>query len=75
MQVANASESPPSGRVFKIEKNLCTVLSQNMASAVPLPLKGQSVRNLRRERPERAVSPQPRATPWVSVHKNLRPVR
>ena len=46
-----------------------------MASAVPLPLKGQSVRNLRRERPERAVSPQPRATPWVSVHKNLRPVR
>ena len=27
------------------------------------------------ERPERATSPQPRATPWVSVHKRLRPVR
>ena len=32
-------------------------------------------RNPRRERPERAVSPQPRATPWVSVHKRPRPVR
>ena len=32
-------------------------------------------RNLRRERPERAASPQPRATPWVSVYKRLRPVR
>ena len=31
--------------------------------------------NLRRERPERAASPQPRATPWVSAHKRLRPVR
>ena len=31
--------------------------------------------NLRRERPERAASSQPRATPWVSVHKRLRPVR
>ena len=29
----------------------------------------------RRERPERAASSQPRATPWVSVHKSLRPVR
>ena len=28
-----------------------------------------------KERPERAVSPEPRATPWVSVHKRLRPVR
>ena len=28
-----------------------------------------------KERPERAVSPQPRATPWVSIHKHLRPVR
>ena len=32
-------------------------------------------RNPRRERPERAASPQPRATPWVSTHKHLRPVR
>ena len=31
--------------------------------------------NLRRERPERAASSEPRATPWVSVHKRLRPVR
>ena len=32
-------------------------------------------RNLRRERPERAASSQPRATPWVSAYKRLRPVR
>ena len=25
--------------------------------------------------PERAASPQPRATPWVSAYKRLRPVR
>ena len=31
--------------------------------------------NPRRERPERASSPQPRATPWVSMYKRLRPVR
>ena len=31
--------------------------------------------NLRRERPERAASSEPRATPWVSMHKRLRPVR
>ena len=30
---------------------------------------------LRRERPERAASPQPRATPWVPGYKALRPVR
>ena len=30
---------------------------------------------VRRERPERAASSQPRATPWVSMHKRLRPVR
>ena len=28
-----------------------------------------------KERPERAASSQPRATPWVSVYKRLRPVR
>ena len=28
-----------------------------------------------KERPERAASLQPRATPWVSVYKRLRPVR
>ena len=31
--------------------------------------------NLRRERPERAASSEPRATPWVSMHKRLRPVK
>ena len=31
--------------------------------------------NLRRERPERAVSSQPRATPWESAYKHPRPVR
>ena len=31
--------------------------------------------NPRRKRPERASSPQPRATPWVSMYKRLRPVR
>ena len=31
--------------------------------------------NLRRKRPERAASPQPRATPWVSAYKRPRPVR
>ena len=30
---------------------------------------------MRRERPERAACSQPRATPWVSVYKRLRPVR
>ena len=30
---------------------------------------------MRRERPERAASPQPRATPWVPGYKALRPVR
>ena len=30
---------------------------------------------LRRERPERVASSQPRATPWVSAYKALRPVR
>ena len=28
-----------------------------------------------KERPERATSSEPRATPWVSMHKCLRPVR
>ena len=39
------------------------------------PFQGQLRRNPRRERPERAASPQPRATPWVSAYKVLRPVR
>ena len=39
------------------------------------PERGSVRRNPRRERPERAASPEPRATPWVSMHKRLRPVR
>ena len=39
------------------------------------PLSGAIPRNPRRERPERAASSQPRATPWVSMQKRLRPVR
>ena len=35
----------------------------------------KAARNPRRERPERAASPQPRATPWVPGYKALRPVR
>ena len=40
-----------------------------------LPFRGSVRRNPRHERPERAASSQPRATPWVSIHKRLRPVR
>ena len=40
-----------------------------------LPFRGSVRCNPRRERPERAASPEPRATPWVSVYKRLRPVR
>ena len=35
----------------------------------------RAARNPRRERPERAASSQPRATPWVPEYKALRPVR
>ena len=35
----------------------------------------KNVWDQRRERPERAASSEPRATPWVSAHKCLRPVR
>ena len=44
--------------------------------ATPQPRCKNSINsNLRRERPERAASPQPRATPWVSAYKRPRPVR
>ena len=45
------------------------------APCTAAPFRGSVRRNPRRERPERAASPEPRATPWVSMHKRLRPVR
>ena len=59
-------------RVFKIQKNICAVLSQ-IASGEACVHDKRTKRE--KERPERAVSSEPRATPWVSVYKRLRPVR
>ena len=60
------------GRVFKIQKNLCAVLSQIISGKAYT----HDKRTKReKERPERAISSKPRATPWVSAHKRLRPVR
>ena len=60
------------GRVFKIQKNICAILSKIISGKAC----AHDKRTKReKERPERASSPQPRATPWVSVHKHLRPVR
>ena len=59
-------------RVFEIQKSLCAVLSQ-IASGKACAHDKRTKRE--KERPERAVSPQPRATPWVSAYKRLRPVR
>ena len=56
----------------KIQKNLCTVLSQTTSGKA---CAHDKRRKREKERPERAASPQPRATPWVSVYKRLRPVR
>ena len=58
--------------VFKIQKNLCAVLSQTTSGEA---CAHDNRTNREKERPERAVSPQPRATPWVSTYKRLRPVR
>ena len=43
----------------------------------PLGVFGRDDKRTKREkeRPERAASSQPRATPWVSAYKRLRPVR
>ena len=60
------------GRVFKIQKNLCAVLSQIISGKAYT----HDKRTKReKERPERAISSKPRATPWVSAHKRLSPVR
>ena len=59
-------------RLFKIQKNLCAVLSQTTSGKAC----AHDKRTKReKERPERAISSKPRATPWVSAHKRLRPVR
>ena len=64
--------APLQGRVFKIQKNLCAFLSQ-IKSGEACAHDKRTKRE--KERPERAVSPDPSATPWVSAHKRLRPVR
>ena len=64
--------APLQDRVFKIQKNLCAFLSQ-IKSGEACAHDKRTKRE--KERPERAVSPEPRATPWVSAYKRLRPVR
>ena len=59
-------------KMFKIQKNLCAVLSQTTSGEA---CAHDNRTKREKERPERAVSPQPRATPWVSTYKRLRPVR
>ena len=59
-------------RVFKIQKNICAVLSQ-IANGEACAHDKRTKRE--KERPERVTSSEPRATPWVSVYKRLRPVR
>ena len=59
-------------KIFKIQKNLCAFFDQTASDKAC----AHDKRTKReKERPERATSPQPRATPWVSVYKPLRPVR
>ncbi len=66
------AESALKGRVSKIQKNICAILSKIISGKTC----AHDKRTKReKERPERAASPQPRATPWVSVYKRLRPVR
>ena len=63
---------PVLGRVFKIQKNLCAFFCQTTSGEACV----HDKRTKReKERPERAASSQPRATPWVSAYKHLRPVR
>ena len=63
---------PVLGRVFKIQKNLCAFFCQTTSGKAC----AHDKRTKReKERPERAASSEPRATPWVSVYKRLRPVR
>ena len=64
--------APLQDRVFKIQKNLCAFLSQ-IKSGEACAHDKRTKRE--KERPERAASSQPRATPWVSAYKRLRPVR
>ena len=52
----------------------CWAFSPRRAARLSRSAKIRLIRN-RRERPERAASPQPRATPWVPRNKTLRPVR
>ena len=47
----------------------------NISILNTLAARGSVRRNPRRERPERAASSEPRATPWVPCSHSLRPVR
>ena len=59
-------------RVFKIQKNLCAFFCQTTSGKAC----AHDKRTKReKERPERATSSQPRATPWVLCPHSLRPVR
>ena len=58
--------------MFKIQKNFCAFFCQTISGKAC----AHDKRTKReKERPERATSSQPRATPWVSAYKRLRPVR
>ncbi|MEE0446366.1 MAG: hypothetical protein UDM12_00120 [Prevotellamassilia sp.] len=63
---------PLTPKMFKIQKKLCAVLSQTTSGEA---CAHDNRTKREKERPERAVSPHPRATPWVSTYKRLRPVR
>ena len=62
----------PTGRMFKIQKNLCAIFCQTTSGKACAPDKRTK---REKERPERAAIPQPRATPWVPAYKRPRPVR
>ena len=66
------AQLPLKGRVFKIKKILCAFFCQTTSGKAC----AHDKRTKReKERPERAASLQPRATPWGSAYKRLRPVR
>ena len=69
-------QSPASERPGNSLIRCYAVRGQHRIAAQPAtPLQNSINSNLRRERPERAASSQPRATPWVPGYKALRPVR
>ena len=71
-KVGREATAPLKGRVFKIKRNLCAVFCQTTSGKACAHDKRTKCE---KERPERATSSEPRTTPWVSMHKRLRPVR